>query len=127
MALTIRRLSCRMLLAAAVAGIVIVLAGRVASNSDLDDSDIEVDLSGAGAHGLEASNCVSLAASAGLRNDGDSIPRLAVRVDRGEQTSAAELMYEFSGVTSATDGVAWIMPGHAQWTSASRGINLSPR
>lgn len=103
MALRVRRLRSRGLVVVAVVGMAIALAGCAASDSELDDSDIEVDLSGAGSNGLEASSCVNVAALGALRDDGDSIPRLVVRVDHGEQTSAPEATYEFSGVTSAID------------------------
>lgn len=103
MALTSRRLSRRGLAVAAVAGIAIAFAGCAASDSELDDSDIEVDLSGAGSNDLEAASCVNVAALAALRDDGDSLPRIVIRVDHGEQTSPTESTYAFSGVTSAID------------------------
>lgn len=101
MALTIRRDGRRGLVIVAVVGMAIALAGCATSDSDLDDSGIEIDLSGAGSNRLDASSCVNVAAAAALRDDGDSIPRLVIRVDSGEQTSPTESTYEFSGVTSA--------------------------
>lgn len=66
MAVTVRRNSRRGLGVVAVVGMAIALAGCSASDSELDDSGIEIDFSGAGSDRIDASGCVSVASSAAL-------------------------------------------------------------